>query len=106
MQVIIQINLRLMIFINFAEYLDVLIYFHIILLRYDWIEIRDGKNENDPLIGNRLCGSKRPFPIVSSGNTLFMHFHSDNRGSAKGFKVRPEISKAKIDLLMIKGKVK
>ena len=67
----------------------------LIILRYDWVEIHDGMNENDPLIGNRLCGAKRPAPIVSSGNTLFMHFHSDNRGSAKGFKVRAEISRNK-----------
>ena len=62
----------------------------------DWIEIRDGKDENSPLIGKRICGNKWHWdngkmgkcdpsgcirPYSSSGNSLYLHFHSDDSRS-------------------------
>ena len=51
------------------------------ILSTDWIEIRDGKDENATLIGDRICGNRCETigcvgPYSSSGNVLYMHFHS------------------------------
>ena len=51
------------------------------MLSTDWIEIRDGKDENSTLIGDRICGERCETtgcvgPYSSSGNVLYMHFHS------------------------------
>ena len=61
--------------------------------RYDWLEIRDGDSENAPLIGSRLCGSSTPQPIVSSGNHLFIQFHSDSDLVSSGFEIKVDVGK-------------
>ena len=71
------------------------------MLSRDWIEIRDGKDENSTLIGNRICGNKCDTtgcvgPYSSSGNVLYLHFHSqESRSKGKvgartipGFKIK------------------
>lgn len=51
---------------------------------YDHIQIYDGRDAKAPSLG-RFCGSKKPQPIISSGNKLFIRFFSDNSVQKKGF---------------------
>uniref|UniRef100_A0A673JBD6 Metalloendopeptidase n=1 Tax=Sinocyclocheilus rhinocerous TaxID=307959 RepID=A0A673JBD6_9TELE len=51
---------------------------------YDHIEIYDGRDEKAPSLG-RYCGTKKPQPIISSGNKMFIRFFSDNSVQKKGF---------------------
>ncbi|XP_019741112.1 bone morphogenetic protein 1a [Hippocampus comes] len=51
---------------------------------YDHIEIYDGKDGKAQTLG-RFCGTKKPQPITSSGNKLFIRFFSDNSVQKKGF---------------------
>lgn len=69
------------------------IYVHIFLLfkierhdncAYDYLEVRDGANENSPLIG-RFCGYDKPEDIRSTSNTLWMKFVSDGTVNKAGF---------------------
>ncbi|KAK7065275.1 hypothetical protein SK128_012047 [Halocaridina rubra] len=52
--------------------------------RWDYVEIRDGGDADSPLI-RRACGLNIPEPIQSTGNQLFVIFHSDNSISRRGF---------------------
>ena len=54
----------------------------------DWLEVRDGDDATSNVIGKKLCGSKLPSPIISSGNTMFIHFHTDSSLEYSGFKFR------------------
>ncbi|RWS30688.1 cubilin-like protein [Leptotrombidium deliense] len=56
---------------------------------FDYLEIRDGNSHSDPLI-NYYCGNYVPDPVLSSGNKLFVQFHSDSETSKTGFKLRYE----------------
>ena len=47
---------------------------------YDWLEIRDGNDSNADLL-LKACYEKKPSTIVSSGNSLHLHFHSDHKSS-------------------------
>ncbi|XP_061672019.1 bone morphogenetic protein 1a [Syngnathoides biaculeatus] len=51
---------------------------------YDHIEIYDGKDGKAQSLG-RFCGTKKPQPLTSSGNKLFIRFFSDNSVQKKGF---------------------
>uniref|UniRef100_A0A8C6UAK3 Metalloendopeptidase n=1 Tax=Neogobius melanostomus TaxID=47308 RepID=A0A8C6UAK3_9GOBI len=51
---------------------------------YDHIEIYDGRDGKAPTLG-RFCGTKKPPPITSSSNKLFIRFFSDNSVQKKGF---------------------
>lgn len=51
---------------------------------YDHIEIYDGRDGKAPSLG-RYCGSKKPPPVTSSGNKMFIRFFSDNSVQKKGF---------------------
>lgn len=51
---------------------------------YDYLEIRDGHDENSPEIG-RYCGYKIPEDIKSSGNKLYVKFVSDGSVQKAGF---------------------
>uniref|UniRef100_A0A672RLF0 Metalloendopeptidase n=1 Tax=Sinocyclocheilus grahami TaxID=75366 RepID=A0A672RLF0_SINGR len=51
---------------------------------YDHIEIYDGRDGKAPSLG-RYCGTKKPQPIISSGNKMFIRFFSDNSVQKKGF---------------------
>ena len=55
------------------------------ILSNDWFEVRDGRDENSTLIGKRICGDKCDStgcvgPYSSSGNVLYLHFHSEASG--------------------------
>ncbi|KAK2886327.1 cubilin [Channa argus] len=52
---------------------------------FDYVEVRDGRSETDPLIG-RYCGSSLPAPIISSTNFLWVLFKSDSSVSMAGFR--------------------
>ena len=54
----------------------------------DWLEVRDGDDSTSNVIGKKLCGSKLPSTIISSGNTMFIHFHSDGSLEYSGFRFR------------------
>lgn len=51
---------------------------------YDHIDIYDGRDGKAQKLG-RFCGTKKPPPITSSGNKLFIRFFSDNSVQKKGF---------------------
>jgi len=50
----------------------------------DFLSVYDGGDENAPLIAE-LTGSTLPDEISSTGNKLFLVFHSDNNSTAPGF---------------------
>ncbi|XP_041670250.1 cubilin [Cheilinus undulatus] len=52
---------------------------------FDYVEVRDGRTETDPLIG-RYCGTTLPAPIHSSSNYLWIRFRSDSSVSRAGFR--------------------
>uniref|UniRef100_A0A3B3TUW7 CUB domain-containing protein n=1 Tax=Poecilia latipinna TaxID=48699 RepID=A0A3B3TUW7_9TELE len=52
---------------------------------FDYVEVRDGRMETDPLIG-KYCGSTLPAPIRSSSNSLWIRFKSDSSVSRAGFR--------------------
>uniref|UniRef100_A0A3P8SX64 Cubilin n=1 Tax=Amphiprion percula TaxID=161767 RepID=A0A3P8SX64_AMPPE len=52
---------------------------------FDYVEVRDGSMETDPLIG-KYCGSSIPAPIHSSSNYLWIRFRSDSTVSHAGFR--------------------
>lgn len=51
---------------------------------YDHIELYDGRDGKASTLG-RFCGTKKPPPITSTGNKLFIRFFSDNSVQKKGF---------------------
>lgn len=52
--------------------------------RRDFIEIRDGPNENSRLIG-KYCGNSLPPILASKTNQMFIRFVSDGAGERHGF---------------------
>ncbi|KAK2147338.1 hypothetical protein LSH36_558g01028 [Paralvinella palmiformis] len=52
---------------------------------YDYLEVRNGASESSALVG-RLCGSTIPEPITSSGNAMWLKFHSDGSVQNHGFR--------------------
>lgn len=63
---------------------------------YDHIEIYDGRDAKASSLG-RFCGSKKPPPIISSGNKLFIRFFSDNSVQKKGFEASHTAGKCKAE---------
>ena len=55
--------------------------------KYDWLEIRDGKDSSANLLAKK-CGYQLPPPIYSTGNTLYLHFHTDGSRTRSGFQLR------------------
>ena len=53
---------------------------NILIFSKDSLQIRDGNDENAPLIYDKLCGSTIPYPIISSKNTLLVRFQSVSGG--------------------------
>lgn len=51
----------------------------------DYVVIRDGKDNNAPLIG-KYCGKTLPEPVKASAQSLYVMFHSDELDAFKGFK--------------------
>ncbi|XP_026748193.2 cubilin [Galleria mellonella] len=52
----------------------------------DYLEIRNGATENAPLIG-KYCGYFNWKRFISTGNSLYLHFHSDFYMGGAGFKI-------------------
>ena len=51
---------------------------------YDYLEMRDGHEDDSPLIG-KYCGYKVPEDIRSSSNKLYVKFVSDGSVQKAGF---------------------
>lgn len=56
---------------------------------YDHLEIYDGRDMRSPTLG-RFCGTKKPPPVVSSSNKMFLRFFSDNSVQKRGFEASYE----------------
>ncbi|OXB55695.1 hypothetical protein ASZ78_015028 [Callipepla squamata] len=54
---------------------------------YDYMEIFDGHDKTAMRLG-RFCGSGPPEEIYSAGETLLLHFHTDDTINKKGFHIR------------------
>lgn len=52
--------------------------------RSDYIVVRDGSSGESPLIG-KFCGSNKPAPIISSENSLYFFFVSNEKDPFDGF---------------------
>ncbi|XP_062900253.1 cubilin isoform X2 [Mobula hypostoma] len=53
---------------------------------FDYLEIRDGLLDQDPIL-RKYCGNESPPPLLTSGPTARIHFHSDKSNSGQGFYV-------------------
>ncbi|KAM8873002.1 bone morphogenetic protein 1-like isoform 2-T2 [Synchiropus picturatus] len=51
---------------------------------YDHLEIYDGRDVSAPSLG-RICGTKKPSPVISSDDRMFLRFFSDNSVQKRGF---------------------
>ncbi|KAJ7305195.1 hypothetical protein JRQ81_011103 [Phrynocephalus forsythii] len=51
---------------------------------YDHLEVYNGKDTKAPVL-DRFCGTKKPEPLVSTSNRMFLRFFSDNSVQKKGF---------------------
>ena len=60
--------------------------------RYDYVEMREGGDDESPLIG-RYCGDTLPSEHVSSGNEIYVRFKTDHSVSGTGFRIRYDLSK-------------
>ncbi|KAG2462370.1 TLL2 protein, partial [Polypterus senegalus] len=54
---------------------------------YDHLELYDGPNSKSPILG-RFCGNKKPDPVISSSNKMFLRFYSDASVQRKGFQAK------------------
>ena len=70
--------------------------------RYDYVAVRDGPDENSPLVGgqpwtggdwcdescngDKYCGYNKPPVVISTGNALHIQFGSDLSGGRMGFR--------------------
>ncbi|MBN3324354.1 TLL2 protein, partial [Atractosteus spatula] len=54
---------------------------------YDHLELYDGPNSKSPILG-RFCGSKKPEPVISTSNKMFLRFYSDASVQRKGFNAK------------------
>lgn len=62
---------------------------------YDHLEIYDGGGARSPSLG-RFCGTKKPSPVVSTGNRMFLRFFSDNSVQKRGFQASYEAGEKSI----------
>ncbi|XP_059827436.1 cubilin [Hypanus sabinus] len=53
---------------------------------FDYLEIRDGLLDQDPIL-HKYCGNENPPPLLTSGPAAWIHFHSDKSNSGQGFYV-------------------
>ncbi|XP_053408750.1 cubilin-like isoform X2 [Mercenaria mercenaria] len=59
--------------------------------QYDYIEVRDGSNQNAPLMG-RYCGDAMPVPLTTTQNVLYVRFVSDASVTRAGFRATWQVS--------------
>lgn len=55
--------------------------------KLDYLELRDGNNENATIIGNQMCGNFLHSTIFTSTNELFIRFRTNGVGSKSGFRI-------------------
>lgn len=55
--------------------------------RFDYLEIRDGRDSNAPLIG-RWCSRFKPPHIQSSTNFIYIKFKTDSSVTRDGFSIK------------------
>ena len=51
----------------------------------DYIEVRDGPNGKSSLI-DKFCGSLEPKPVISSANSVYLFFVSNDKFQFQGFR--------------------
>ena len=56
--------------------------------RYDYLEVLEGDTSSANRIGSKLCGRQKPSPIISSGNRVYLKFHTDGTTARSGFKIQ------------------
>ena len=54
---------------------------------YDSLRIYDGASTSAPLL-HELCGSTLPGDVVSSGNTIYIRFGTNNVNTYSGFRIK------------------
>lgn len=60
---------------------------------FDNVQIFDGPASSSDRIGGKLCGSRTPDTIESTGNSLHIKFQTDYRKVRTGFKVQVDEGK-------------
>ena len=65
---------------------------HYIANSYDYVELREGGDDESPLIG-RYCGTTIPPEYISNGNQVFVKFKTDYSIGHTGFRLRYELCK-------------
>ncbi|XP_038652379.1 cubilin [Scyliorhinus canicula] len=53
---------------------------------FDYLEIRDGLLDKDPIL-KKYCSTKDPPPLQTSGPSARIYFHSDKNVSGRGFQI-------------------
>ena len=53
---------------------------------YDFVKITDGSDSSAPLLG-KICGSKTGKEYISTGNNIWLQFHTDSDEGKQGFYV-------------------
>ncbi|XP_076447106.1 uncharacterized protein LOC143284291 [Babylonia areolata] len=53
---------------------------------FDFVEIRDGRDEDSPRIGPPLCNTSVPGPVRTFGNQMRIKFVSDSSNTRRGFR--------------------
>ena len=56
--------------------------------REDWLEVHDGDSPDSDMIGEKLCGYEFPGHMESTGHSITLVFHSDNKDQYKGFRIK------------------
>lgn len=54
---------------------------------YDHLEVRDGTDENAPILA-MLCGFSPPNPVKSTSNKIYIKFFSDDSVMKRGFSLK------------------
>ena len=55
---------------------------------YDYLAVHDGSSTSAPMIESKICGtSPAGTRMVSTGNIITLHFHSDSSRSRSGFQI-------------------
>ncbi|XP_072037692.1 bone morphogenetic protein 1 homolog isoform X2 [Amphiura filiformis] len=60
---------------------------------YDYLEILDGDDFSTSSVIGRFCGHQIPDDIVTTGNAMYIVFHSDDTISKKGFSAEYQVSR-------------
>jgi hypothetical protein len=56
------------------------------------VQVRDGSNENAPLMG-RYCGDAMPVPLTTTQNVLYVKLVSDASVTRAGFRATWQVCK-------------